>query len=372
MPLSEKTRATADRLIARYPQPRSALMPLLYLIQADQGYVTEEGIAFCAEKLKLTKAEVQAAQTFYQMYERDDPGDWLVTVCVNFSCKVRGGQAIYDRWVEHLGGDRDAETGVRIKHLECLGNCDGAPVVQVNYQNYERVTLEQADELLEACRRGEPPPAVSGERPPTFREVSWRLAGADEAERLHAAAVRAAQADLTSYERPPAERVYDAEKDIGGPGTRLGGPVIGDTSGIEPADEHDREPPSEQPPAAERLDEPARVPTSGEEPSDEHSSPDSDGTADGQQAAEHGSAEDESAEDGSDGGESSEDGSDGEESAEDEEEPPGGPLPEVGLSQSGGTAHVRRLDADAGRDSVHRGDAPTDAETDDRAAEGEG
>ncbi|MGH3441791.1 MAG: NAD(P)H-dependent oxidoreductase subunit E [Nitriliruptorales bacterium] len=247
MSLSERTLATADRLVARYPQPRSALLPLLYLVQAEEGRITDEGIAFCAQRLGLTKAEVQAVQTFYEMYEREDPGDWLITVCTNFSCKVRGGRTIYERLVAETGGGHDREHGVAVKHVECLGNCEDAPVVQVNYNNYARLDVDGALALLEACRRGEPPAAADGNSPPTFREVSWRLSGAVDDPVLHRAAVESARADVDAeaFEKPPAERIFDTEKRLGSPGVRPPGPEDGD------AEDLGREPDASPPESAD-------------------------------------------------------------------------------------------------------------------------
>ncbi|MCA1711800.1 MAG: NAD(P)H-dependent oxidoreductase subunit E [Actinobacteria bacterium] len=178
MPISQATRDHAARLVAKYPQPRSALLPLLYVTQADEGYVSDDGIAFCAETLGLTKAEVQAVATFYEMFERRPVGDWVLTVCLNFSCKVRGAMRVYDRLLEQVGGHHDDDAGITVKHAECLGNCEDAPVVQVNYQNYPRCTPESADALVTALRTGEPPRAANGEPPARFREVSLRLSGA--------------------------------------------------------------------------------------------------------------------------------------------------------------------------------------------------
>ena len=82
-------------IIARYPRPRSALLPMLHLVQAEEGYVTPDGIAFCAEQLGLTKAEVAAVATFYTMYKRRPTGDYHVGVCTNTLCAVMGGDAIF-------------------------------------------------------------------------------------------------------------------------------------------------------------------------------------------------------------------------------------------------------------------------------------
>ncbi|MDP9022861.1 MAG: NAD(P)H-dependent oxidoreductase subunit E [Actinomycetota bacterium] len=371
MALSDKIHATADRLIARYPQPQSALMPLLYLVQHDQGYITEEGIAFCAEKLNLTKAEVQAVQTFYQMYERDDPGDWLVTVCTNFSCKVRGGQEIFDRWVDRLGGEHDPDNAVTVKHLECLGNCESAPVVQVNYQNYEGLSVDEAMELLEQVRRGQPPLPVNGEPPPTFREVCWRLAGAAEHERLHAAAVRAAQSDMVSYEEPPAERVLDEAHPLGGPGVHRPGPEIGDTTGVAAPHEHDHRAPSEEPPAGERLDRPMIEPEdeAGDEDDTEPAAEEEPGgEADAEPSSDEEPGVEEEGESEQDpDGESDEDADedaneDANEDADEDAEEAGPPPKKASVSQSGGTAHVRRIDVDPGFDAAHAGDPPHDQE----------
>src|SRR3954453_6233521 len=95
-PFSDETRREAREVIARYPKPRSALLPLLHLVQSDEGYVSPDGIALCAELLDLTKAEVSAVSTFYTMYKRRPVGDYHVGVCTNTLCAVMGGDAIYD------------------------------------------------------------------------------------------------------------------------------------------------------------------------------------------------------------------------------------------------------------------------------------
>src|SRR5918912_3708709 len=102
-PLTAQTEAEAREIIARYPQPRSALLPMLHLVQSVQGYVTPEGVALCAEELGLTKAEVGAVATFYTMYKRRPTGRHLVSVCTNTLCAVLGGERIFDALADHLG-----------------------------------------------------------------------------------------------------------------------------------------------------------------------------------------------------------------------------------------------------------------------------
>jgi NADH-quinone oxidoreductase subunit E len=231
-PLSDTTRAAADALVKRYPVARSALLPLLHLVQSDQGYVTDEGIGFCAEMVGLTKAEVGAVATFYTMFKRKPVGDYLLSVCTNPTCKIAGGQDIYEGYLEAVGGHHDADAGVSVEHAECLGICDAAPVVQINYEMYGPVTRQEADELLGACRQGSPPPSNwSNEAPGTFTEVSYELSGAGDGvnDRLIAAARSQADAEV-----PPAYRSGETDIPVTHPGgdpKGVGGALFRERSG---------------------------------------------------------------------------------------------------------------------------------------------
>src|SRR3954466_3086136 len=105
MTYSTEVREQADAIIARYPagRQRSALLPLLHLVQSVDGYVSPQGVTFCAEVLGITKAEVGAVATFYTMYKRRPTGDWLVSVCTNTMCGVLGGDKIFESLKEYLG-----------------------------------------------------------------------------------------------------------------------------------------------------------------------------------------------------------------------------------------------------------------------------
>jgi len=178
--LSSDLQDKAHALVDRYPVGRSALLPLLHLVQSQDGFVSEDGIAEIAALLALTKAEVNAVATFYSMYKRAPMGRHLVSVCTNFSCKVRGAQDVYDRLSAHLGVGHNGTTDdgtVTLEHAECLGNCDGAPVVSVDYLNYECLSPDEAEDLVTRVRTGEVPPPTRGFRPPGVREIEHRLAG---------------------------------------------------------------------------------------------------------------------------------------------------------------------------------------------------
>jgi NADH-quinone oxidoreductase subunit E len=182
MPLTEATRQQAAEIVARYPKPRSALLPLLHLCQADEGYVSPDGIALCAEILGLTKAEVGAVATFYTMYKRRPVGDYHVGVCTNTLCAVMGGDAIYERLKSHLGIETQngvTDDGkVSLEHVECNAACDYAPVVMVNWEFFDNQTPESATALVDDLRAGKPvAPSRGASTVCTWREAERVLAG---------------------------------------------------------------------------------------------------------------------------------------------------------------------------------------------------
>lgn len=172
--------ADAVQIIAKYPKARSALLPLLHLVQAQDGYLTAAGIKFCARHLELTGAEVTAVATFYSMYRRSPTGEYLVGVCTNTLCAVMGGDAILDTLQEHLGIDVGQTTDdgrVTLEHVECNAACDYAPVVMVNWEFFDNQTPRSTRELVDALRAGQPPAPTRGAPLCSFRDTSRILAG---------------------------------------------------------------------------------------------------------------------------------------------------------------------------------------------------
>jgi NADH-quinone oxidoreductase subunit E len=175
----------ADRardIIARYPEgrSRSALLPMLHLVHAEQGCVSAEGIAFCADMLGLTRAEVSAVATFYTMYKRRPAGDWLVSVCTNTMCDVLGGRQVYEMLSEYLDVGHDETTAdgtITLEHAECLAACDYGPVMTVNYEFFDKVDVESALGIVTALQGGERPRPSRGARLCTLKEMSVQLAG---------------------------------------------------------------------------------------------------------------------------------------------------------------------------------------------------
>jgi NADH-quinone oxidoreductase subunit E len=186
-PLAEKLLPAALEIIGRYPEGRgrSALLPLLHLVQTEEGHVSPAGVAFCADVLGINKAQVGAVATFYTMYKRRPTGEYLVSVCTNTLCNMMGGQDVYDQVSEHLGVGHDETTGdgkITLEHAECLAACDYAPVVTVNYDfAVDEATPESAIDLVEQLRKGERPALSRGARLCSLRDMQHQLAGfADE------------------------------------------------------------------------------------------------------------------------------------------------------------------------------------------------
>src|SRR6266702_1056777 len=178
----DDVRAAAAELIARYPagQERSALLPLLHLVQSEQGYVSPDGIAFCADTLGLTKAQVAAVVTFYTMYKRKPTGEYLVSVCTNTLCGMLGGDEIYAALSQTLGVGMNETTKdgtISLEHAECLAACDYAPVVTVNYEFFDNRTVDTAKDLVGELRGGNRPMPSRGAPLCSFKEISRQIAG---------------------------------------------------------------------------------------------------------------------------------------------------------------------------------------------------
>jgi NADH-quinone oxidoreductase subunit E len=181
--LAEELLPAALEIIARYPEgrSRSALLPLLHLVQTEEGHVSPNGVAFCAEVLGINKAQVGAVATFYTMYKRRPTGEYLVSVCTNTLCNVLGGQEVYDELSEHLGVGHDETTAdgrITLEHAECLAACDYAPVVTVNYDfAVDQATPETAIGLVDQLRNGERPAPTRGARLCSLKDMQLQLAG---------------------------------------------------------------------------------------------------------------------------------------------------------------------------------------------------
>ena len=184
MAYSKQELSVMDTMIARYPRPRSAIMPLLHYVQSLAGYVTNDGIEEIALKLNIATAEVSAVATFYTQYKRKPMGEYHVGVCTNTLCAVMGGDEILAGLKDHLGLENDGVTAdgkISIEHIECNAACDYAPVVMANWEFYDNQTVQSAKDLVDSMRAGNPKPPTRGPNTlVTWKQASEVLAGLND------------------------------------------------------------------------------------------------------------------------------------------------------------------------------------------------
>ncbi|MGH2573858.1 MAG: NADH-quinone oxidoreductase subunit NuoE [Actinomycetota bacterium] len=187
--LSDESRAVAEKIVAKYPTRRSAIVPLLYLVQSEVGWVPRQGMREVAEILGLTTAEVEAVATFYTMLKLRPTGKYVISICTNPSCALLGGRRLYERAGELLGeqAEQATEDGLfTLEEEECLAACDKAPVACVNYLFYDHVTEEKLESMITSIRDGRVAEASRGGVPGELAEVSRILAGLGPAARPQA------------------------------------------------------------------------------------------------------------------------------------------------------------------------------------------
>lgn len=168
-----------DRICAKYPDRRSATLPLLFLAQSVEGYVTEDGMRDVAAIIGSTPAEVLAVASFYTMFKKTPQGDYLISVCRNISCTHLGGRKVLKALEERLGvsaGEMTADGRFSLEAAECLATCDGAPSMQVNYEDFYKVAPEEAVALVDRLAKGETIRSVAGEPVKTSKEIARETA----------------------------------------------------------------------------------------------------------------------------------------------------------------------------------------------------
>jgi NADH-quinone oxidoreductase subunit E len=152
-------RARAAEIVARYPRPKSAILPLAHLAQDQDGWLSPQAMAEIAELTGVTPADVLGTVSFYTMFKRRPCGRLVVSVCTNVTCLVTGGPEV----LEHLEARYATDPDVTVEEVECIAACDGAPAMQVNYEFHERVTPASAEEIVEEYKRGaQVPRTISG------------------------------------------------------------------------------------------------------------------------------------------------------------------------------------------------------------------
>jgi NADH-quinone oxidoreductase subunit E len=155
--LTPENVARGEALMARSPQARSALIPMLHVLQEQDGHLSDDGMRHLAELLDVTPAEVLGTASFYEMFKRDETGRYLIGVCAGISCMILGAHQLIEHAEETLGiraGATTADGMFTLERMECLAACGGAPCFQANYRYFENVTHEEFDRTIADLRAG--------------------------------------------------------------------------------------------------------------------------------------------------------------------------------------------------------------------------
>ena len=178
--IDEQSIAELRELAGRYPEARSALLPMLHLVQSIDGRISPRGIEVCADILDITTAQVSGVATFYTMYKRRPAGKQHVGVCTTALCAVMGGDILLERAKKRLGIDENQTTPdgqISLERLECNAACDFAPVTMVNWEFFDNMTPEKLDQLLDDLSADREVVSPRGATITSWREAERVLAG---------------------------------------------------------------------------------------------------------------------------------------------------------------------------------------------------
>jgi NADH-quinone oxidoreductase subunit E len=177
--LGDDLRDEIDSIVGKYPNSRSATLPLLFLVQSVAGYVSEDGMKDVADILGLTSAQVLAAASFYTMLKKRPQGEYLISVCRNISCTHLGSRRVMASLEERLGiaaGETSDDGRFSLEAAECLATCDGAPSLQINYEDFYRVTPESAVDLVNKLENGQSLQSERGGTVQTAKAIAREIA----------------------------------------------------------------------------------------------------------------------------------------------------------------------------------------------------
>lgn len=162
MSLKEKYTEEVNAIFEKYPNKRSAVMPLLYLAQREEGYITKESMAEIAELLGIDTTEVASIVGFYSLYHDEKAGKYRMQVCTDISCALRGADKFLDELCQNIGvkvGETTEDGLVTIEEVMCLAGCDHAPMFQLQEGDkvtyHEDMTVDKTMELIEALKKSQ-------------------------------------------------------------------------------------------------------------------------------------------------------------------------------------------------------------------------
>ncbi len=157
--LSAEAARRIDEIVARYPTPRAAMLPVLWIVQGEQGWISPGAMEWVGDRLDCSAASVEAVVGFYTMFDAAPVGKYKLQVCRTLSCELMGARKLIDHLRERLGiepGDTTDDGMFTLQEVECLGSCGTGPMLQCNFQYHENLSLERVDALLDELRGADP------------------------------------------------------------------------------------------------------------------------------------------------------------------------------------------------------------------------
>ena len=155
---STEVEAEIDRHLAKYPVKRSAILPLMFIVQRERGYLDPPGVAYLADRLGVRITDIWEVATFYSMINTEPVGRYHLQVCKTLSCKIMGAGRVTEQCSKRLGikaGQTTEDKMFSLSEVECLGSCGTAPMLQLNFDYHENLTPEKVNTLLDSCERDE-------------------------------------------------------------------------------------------------------------------------------------------------------------------------------------------------------------------------
>ncbi|OGL43036.1 MAG: NADH-quinone oxidoreductase subunit E [Candidatus Schekmanbacteria bacterium RBG_16_38_10] len=152
---SESAKKEFEGILRKYPDKQAGLLPVLYLAQREFGYISREVMDYVASLMGLPESEVLGVATFYTMYNKKPVGKYFIQVCTNISCSILDAEKIVKHIEEKLGikvGETTKDNKFTLATVECLGSCGTAPIMQINDDYYENLSMEKVDEILEKLK----------------------------------------------------------------------------------------------------------------------------------------------------------------------------------------------------------------------------
>jgi len=150
---SPEVEAEIDRHLAKYPVTRSAILPLMFIVQRERGYLDPPGVSYLANRLSLRITDIWEVATFYSMINTKPVGKYHIQVCKTLSCKLLGANKITEHCANKLGikpGETTADGKFSLSEVECLGSCGTAPMFQINFDYHENLTTGKVDQILDS------------------------------------------------------------------------------------------------------------------------------------------------------------------------------------------------------------------------------